>query len=111
MFVNHGEDMVCDAFADTVHTKLSIAAVAPYSGDEYDLVSGQCIEHGKVVKVSKVSDGRRRANQVYERVADAGKRLMSVIALSRGLSNGELAKFADQINDLCDKYIRKSGNK
>lgn len=111
VFVNHGDDMVCDAFADTVHTKLGIPAVAPFSGDEYDLVSGACTDHGKVVKVSKVSDGRRRANQVYERVTAAGKRLMSVISLSRGLSNGELAKFADQINDLCDKYIRKSGNK
>jgi len=38
----------------------------------------------------------------------ACQRLKTVAELSRNLTNKELAKFTDQINDLCDKYARKS---
>ncbi len=29
------------------------------------------------------------------------------VEMSKGLTNKELARFADQINALCDKYLRK----
>ena len=108
VFVNHGDDMVCDSFAQTIMNKLQIRATAPFSGDEFDLVTGECSAHGKIVKVAKLSDGRRRANQAFDRLMSAAKRLMNVIEFSRGLSNKEMAKFTDQVNSLCDKYIRKS---
>lgn len=107
VFVNHGQDEVCDLFAKTVTDKLGFPAIAPYSGDEYDLVSGECTAKGKIVKITKLSDGRRRANAAYERLLVAGKRLLSVIEQSRGLANKELARFADQIIALCDKYQKK----
>lgn len=107
VFVNHGQDEVCDLFAKTVTDKLGFPAIAPYSGDEYDLVSGECTAKGKIVKITKLSDGRRRANAAYERLLAAGKRLLSVIEQSRGLANKELARFADQIIALCDKYQKK----
>lgn len=108
VFVNHGEDIVCDSFAQTIYNKLKFETVAPYSGDVYDLVSGNCIERGKIVKLEKISTGRKRANVAYDRLLAAFQRLKTIIELSRGLTNKELAKFTDQINDLCDKYARKS---
>ncbi len=108
VFVNHGNDVVCDAFAQTIYNKLKFRAVAPYSGDEYDLVRNECTAKGKIVKLTKVSEGRRRANLVYDRLMAACHRLKTVAELSRNLTNKELAKFTDQINDLCDKYARKS---
>ena len=111
VFVNHGDDMVCDSFAQTIMNKLQIRATAPFSGDEFDLITGECTAHGKIVKVAKISDGRRRANQAFDRLMSAAKRLMNVIEFSRGLSNKEMAKFTDQVNSLCDKYIRKSDKK
>lgn len=36
----------------------------------------------------------------------AGKRLMTVIQHNEGGANKDLAKFADQINALCDKWDR-----
>ena len=107
VFVNHGDDRVCDGFAALAEEKLGVPAVAPYSGDAYDLASGECVEKGKIVKVTKISDGRRQANHVYERLVSAGKRLMSVIGQCQGMSNKELAKFADQINNLCDRWLKK----
>lgn len=111
VFVNHGEDIVCESFAQTIYNKHAFDAVAPYSGDEYDLITGRCIKHARIVKLSKVSQGRKRANIAYDRLLSACQRLKTVVELSRGLTNKELAKFTDQINSLCDKYIRKSSGK
>lgn len=107
VFVNHGEDEVCDAFAKTIQDRLGFPATAPYSGDAFDLVSGQCTARGKVVKITKLSDGRRRANAAYDRLLAAGKRLLAIIERSQGLANKELARFTDQILALCDKYQSK----
>ncbi len=108
VFVNHGDDIVCDSFSQTIYNKLKFTTTAPYSGDEFDLISGECSARGKIVKLTKVSEGRRRANLAFDRLMAACQRLKTVIELSRGLTNKELAKFTDQINDLCDKYARKS---
>lgn len=107
VFVNHGEDRVCDTFAREIEDRLHFTASAPFSGDVYDLVSGAWVERGRIVKVSKISDGRRQANTVFERLVAAGKRLLGIIDRSRGLSNKELAKFADQVSNLCDKYAQR----
>ena len=107
IYVNHGEDSVTDFFADTIEKQLGVPATAPYSGDEFDLLTGECVAKGKIVKVTKVSDGRRKSNAAFDRLLAAGKRLLDVINVSRGLSNKELAKITDQINALCDKILRK----
>ena len=107
VYVNHGDDSVTDLFAQAIEETLRIPAVAPYSGDEYDLATGECTAKGVIRKVTKVSDGRRRANTAFDRLVAAGKRLLDVINVSKGLSNKELARFTDQINALCDKYLRK----
>ena len=107
VFVNHGDDEVCDSFAASVTQSLGVPAVAPYSGDEYDLRTGVCTAHGAVVKITKVSDGRRRANAIFDKLLAAGRRLLVVIEQCKGLSNKELARFTDQVNALCDKYSKK----
>jgi len=111
VFVNHGDDIVCDNFAQTIYNKLKFEASAPYSGDVIDLSTGICVERGKIVKLTKVSEGRKRANLAFDRLMAACQRLKTIIELSRGLTNKELYKFTDQINDLCDKYARKSNLK
>ncbi len=108
IFVNHGNDIVCDSFSQTIYNKLGYQTSAPYSGDEYDLISGECTARGRIVKLTKGSEGRRRANLAFDRLMEACQRLKIVAELSKGLTNKELAKFTDQIHDLCDKYARKS---
>ncbi len=111
VFVNHGDDIVCDSFSQTIYNKLKFVTTAPYSGDEFDLLSGEYSARGQIVKLTKVPAGRRRANLAFERLMEACQRLKTVIELNRGLTNKELAKFTDQVNDLCDKYARKSKQK
>ncbi len=105
VFVNHGGDTVCDDFAQTIVRRLSIPATAPYIGAVYDLSEYRCISHGNSVKLkTKVN---KKAKAVYDRLIQAGKRLMEVIEQNKGLANKDLAKFADQINELCNKWERK----
>ena len=107
IYVNHGDDSVTDFFGDYLERSLGVPAVAPFPGDEFDLTTGECSAKGVIRKVTKVTDGRRKANAAFDRLLAAGKRLLDVINISKGLSNKELAKFTDQINSLCDKYLRK----
>ena len=107
VFVNHGDDQVTDRFAETIEKTLAIPSAAPYSGDGYDLLTGECIARGRIVRATRLTDGRRRANAAFERLTQAGKRLAAVIAASKGLSNKELARFTDQISALCEKYQNK----
>jgi metallo-beta-lactamase family protein len=107
-FVNHGGDDVCDHFANRIYEELGYFSAAPYSGDVYDLDTGECIEKAPVVRIPpKVSAARKRANAVFERLMLAGRRLMSVIEQNRGGANKDLAKFTSQIDALSDKWERK----
>jgi len=111
VFVNHGDDTVCDDFAQTISDRLYINATAPYSGDEFDLLSGMCVEKGKVVKISKVSSGRQRANTLYNRLIEAYKRLRVVIDSNRDIPNRDVEKLTEQINSLCEEYARELNDK
>ncbi len=104
VFVNHGDDSVCDTFAKEIESTLGINAIAPFSGDKYDLLTGECIEKGRVVRIERKSEGRHRAETVFSRLYAAGQRLLSVINKNKDSSNKEIAKFADQVTALCDKY-------
>ena len=48
----------------------------------------------------------KKAAGVYARLLAAGERLLTVIRHNEGSSNKDLAKFADQIQSLCDKWDR-----
>jgi len=106
VFVNHGEDAVCDSFAAYITDQTGYPALAPFSGDEYDLATGECTAKGKILRISKQSKGRVQNNALFDRLITAGKRLAAVIQKNKGLNNKSMAKFAQQINDLCDQYDR-----
>lgn len=101
VFIVHGEDLVCQSFAESLKVEYGYRTYAPYSGTEYDLATDKVLFEASPIPVKKkiiiVSD-------VYNRLVAAGKRLMAVIEKSRGRANKDLAKFADQINSLCDKF-------
>lgn len=104
VFVNHGDDSVCDSFANTIKERLGFEAEAPYSGDVFDLASGECVIRGEAKRIVKQKAKAKRAADVYDRLLSAGRRLMAIIQRSKGGANKDLAKFADNINALCDKY-------
>jgi len=104
VFVNHGNDTVCDEFAEIIRQRLGFEATAPYNGAVYDVRTGILLEEGNRVKLVKRSAKKVRNDSIFDRLLNAGKRLMAVIERSRGRSNKDLAKFADQVNQLADKW-------
>ena len=61
---------------------------------------------GNHERIVKLKPKESRADTVFRRLLDAGRRLMVVIEHNRGGANKDLAKFADQINALSDKWDR-----
>ena len=105
VFVVHGEDEVSTGFAKCLCDEYGLNAVAPYSGAEFDMVSGRFVKEGeRILKAKKPV--QRKANDVFERLLAAGRRLLTVIKHNEGGANKDLAKFADQINSMCDKWDR-----
>ncbi len=105
-FVVHGSDSVCDRFASLVAEKTGTAAYAPFSGAEFDLITGRWIKETVGIPIEPKAAAARKAKGVFARLIAAGERLMVVIAHNEGGTNKDLAKFADQINALCDKWDR-----
>ena len=108
VFVNHGEDAVCEIFAGRLRSELGIRAEAPFNGAEYDLITGECIEVGNRVKIEKpVSDGTKRPmNPVYRQLLNAGDYLAQVIAHNEGGANKDLSAFTKELIALCEKWDR-----
>ena len=104
VFIVHGEDKVTEQFAAHIHEELGLEAYAPFSGDAFDLLTGACVAQGSREAVEKKST--RAVNNIFARLVAAGERLMTVIRKCEGMPNRELGKFADQINELCNKWER-----
>ena len=104
VFIVHGEDKVTEQFAAHIHEELGLEAYAPFSGDAFELLTGACVAQGSREAVEKKST--RAVNNIFARLVAAGERLMTVIRKCEGMPNRELGKFADQINELCNKWER-----
>ena len=104
-FIVHGEDTVTMAFADRLSKEQKVSTFAPYSGTRYDLIANEVIEEGVPVPIKKKKSSQIAAG-VYARLLAAGQRLLEVIRHNEGGTNKDLARFADQINALCDKWDR-----
>ena len=105
VFVVHGEDEVSTGFAKCLCDEYGLNAVAPYSGAEFDMISGRFVKEGERIPKAK-KPVQRKANDVFERLLAAGRRLLTVIKHNEGGANKDLAKFADQITSMCDKWDR-----
>lgn len=110
IFVVHGDDEVTDFFANRLNEELGFTASAPYNGESWDLVADCMLEEGNRTRIEKptVTIATKKLS-VFQRLLEAGRRLMSVIHQNQEGTNKDLANFTDQINQLCDKWERKDG--
>ncbi len=78
-----------------------------FAGSVFDLAEGKWLveTEGIVIEREKKPESKKAAG-VFGRLLAAGERLMTVIWHNEGGANKDLAKFADQIHALCDKWDR-----
>ncbi len=101
----HGDREVAPFFAKTL-VGMGIEAHAPQYTEVYDLATNTQLAPGYLPerKVPKMSPGGARASAAYERLVSVGNMLNESIKRSKGRDNKSLAKFADQLRQLLEKW-------
>lgn len=99
VFVIHGESAVAEAYTKHLHDDLGLEAFCPYSGGELDLITGEFIN-----AEPKPVEHKSQPNTSYQRLVASLDRLTALVQSSKGLTNKELGKLTDTINNLCSKW-------
>lgn len=104
VFVIHGAAESADCLRDKIWYDLGLDAYAPYSGAEFDIAVGKITYDAPPVPIIQKP---KRSAATYDRLTQTLDRLTALVQSSRGLSNKELAKMADQLGELCSKWNRR----
>jgi len=103
VFVVHGDAPVTDLFARDLNER-KLPAHAPLYQEVYDLAENRVLEKGIVVERKPKSGGASAPSPAYVRLQDVSRDLADLVSRSRGLPNKDLAKLADQIRQVMDKW-------
>ena len=105
VFVNHGDDDQCQAFCKCLKD-MGYDAEAPYSGTEYDLITGRMtvFADSKPVRREEMTKGSARARAVYGELLAAAEALLAFVKTCKGRANKDNAKLASQIRNLIEKW-------
>ena len=104
VFVVHGEEEAAMALTADLRA-MGVDAVAPDFQAEYDLLEDRFTDMG-VPAATLRTKPIRKGSAAYQRLQSVGDRMLEVIAHNEGGSNKDLAKFADQLLALIEKWDR-----
>ena len=103
VFVVHGDREVAPFFAKTVEG-MGFSAHAPQYTEVYDLATCTQLEKGFLPERKAKPVGGGKTSSAYERLVAVGEMLMASIRRSKGRDNKSLARFADQLRQLLEKW-------
>jgi len=105
VFVNHGNDASCVVFQKLL-AQMGYNAEAPYSGTEYDLLTGRMTVYtdAKLIRRAAALKGSARAQAVYRDLLAAAEALLAFAKTCKGRTNKDNAKLAAQIRSLIEKW-------
>ena len=102
VFVVHGDREVAPYFAKSI-TQLGFTAHAPQYTEVYDLIADQVEEVGYLPE-RKVKASFTKSSAAYERLVAISQMVVEFIRRSKGKDNKTLARYADQLRQLLDKW-------
>ena len=105
VFINHGDEDSVKGFK-TLLEEQGYRVEAPYSGTEFDLITGRITAYteGKKIDRSQAFKGSQRAKQVYEELVAAAEELLRLVKTRRGMTNKDNSRLTDQIRSLIKKW-------
>ena len=102
IFVVHGEDDVAQRYAGEL-TSLGLSAHAPLYQEVYDLAEDCLVEPGMPIPAKK-SQAPGKVSAAYRRLEDTVAALTDLVRRRKGAPNKDLAKLADQLKALMEKW-------
>ncbi len=105
VFVNHGDDDACEDFKNLL-CSMGYRAEAPYSGTEYDLVSGRMtvFTEGRSVNRQEIYKANTRTAMIYRDMVSGAEKLLELVRNRQGRPNKDNARLASQIRSLIEKW-------
>ena len=106
VFVVHGDQEVTELFANDLNQR-GIPAHAPLYEEVYDLMTNCMLAKGVALEVKRTTGGASAPAapcSAYLRLQNVSHDLADLISRSRGRSNKDLAKLADQIKLVMEKW-------
>ena len=105
VFIVHGEQLTAEDFAEELRRR-DFDAYVPNFEAVADLAANRIVSEGVAPETRRPMRGAGKGASAFGRLVSAGQRLLRVIRRNEGGANKDLAKFADQILSLCDKWDR-----
>ena len=105
IYVNHGSDQSVKDF-QALLIERGFQAEAPFSGTEYDLITGKMTIYTESRPINReaILRGGARAKAVYDDLLEAATALLALVRTRRGKTNKDNAKLASQIRSLIEKW-------
>ncbi len=103
IFVNHGDNDACEDFKRLLLDN-GYSAEAPYSGSEYDLISGTATVVAEGKRLTKELKGSPRAATVYKQLVSEAEKLLALAKSRKGKTNKDNARFTSQLRELYNKW-------
>lgn len=105
VFVNHGDEDSCEAFCSLIRDSYDYNAVAPFSGTQYDLMTGECTIRTTGKRI--VPKGTLKARSTYNALIAAASMLLELAKAFKGHPNKEVSQFTAHITALTEKWKTK----
>ncbi len=105
VFINHGDDDSVNEFQKLLRSQ-GYNAEAPYSGTEYDLLTGRMTAYSEGKRIDRIQafKGSVRAKAVYDEMVTAAEELLRLVKARRGMTNKDNAKLTGAIRSLIEKW-------
>ncbi len=105
VFVNHGDEESCEAFRDTLINDFGYSAIAPYSGTEFDLLSGELISNVRPERIVHLDTSiNTKTAELIKLLRTAISKLSSIADNCKFLTNKEIRKLTSDINTVVDRW-------
>ncbi len=103
-FINHGDSDNADSFAEKLKNEFGFDTYAPYSGAEFDLITGEITVDAKPVPIEPKKHSNANTSICYNELLSASERLSQLIRNSQGRANSDMRKLTEMLNNICDNW-------
>lgn len=103
VFVNHGDYEAAEALSDKLRNELHLDVYAPYSGAEFDMITGEITYDAQPILIPKEKKNAN-ASAAYNELLNASDRLYKLIKENSGRTNADMRKLAEAINLLIEDW-------